>query len=225
MAMDQAATADARVDGGVWSRYTPTALRLYHVGGKFLLRVVWRCPLTRVLEHYDEHVSARHLDIGVADGYFLHKCRFPVEDPEITLMDPHPNMLAFASERLARYKPRTHQADILEPFGLPPASFDSVGMSFVLHCVPGTMLTKAVAFEHARSVLAPGGVVFGNTVLNEGVPHTPVSRLGMKLFNHRGEFCNYDDHLADLDAALGATFPEHRIDVEGSVALFSARAA
>jgi ubiquinone/menaquinone biosynthesis C-methylase UbiE len=69
--------------------------------------VLWRCSKARLIEHYDEHLSGRHLDIGVATGALLDAATFPVAAPEVTLMDLNPNSLAAASARIARYEPRT----------------------------------------------------------------------------------------------------------------------
>ena len=93
-------------------------------------------------------------------------------------MDLNPDALAVASARLARYKPSTHRASALEPFGLPANVFDSVGMSLLIHCLPGSLSSKAVIFDHARSVLARGGVVFGATLLNgaSGIRPSRVAR-------------------------------------------------
>jgi SAM-dependent methyltransferase len=203
--------------------YSRRNLRFYDIGLAFNCRVFWRCPRSRLVEFYDARVSGRHLDIGVADGWLLDACRFPVAEPALTLMDLNPDTLAVASKRLARYRPTTHQADALQPFGLPEDSFDSVGMSLLLHCLPGAMASKAAVFEHARSVLAPGGLIFGTTILNGGVDHTALSRRAMQAFNRKGHFSNLDDNLHDLDAALGRASSDHQITVVGTVALFSGR--
>jgi SAM-dependent methyltransferase len=203
--------------------YSRRNLRFYDIGLAFNCRVFWRCPRSRLVEFYDARVSGRHLDIGVATGWLLDACRSPVPEPAITLMDLNPDTLAVASERLARYGPTTHQANALEPFGLPENSFDSVGMSLLLHCLPGAIPSKAAIFEHARSVLAPGGLIFGATILNGGVRHTALSRRAMQAFNRRGHFSNLDDNLDDLDAALGRASSEHELRVIGTVALFSGR--
>jgi hypothetical protein len=138
-------------------------------------------------------------------------------------MDLNENSLEVAARRLARYAPTTHQANVLEPWGLQPDSYDSVGMVNVLHCVPGAMLAKTVAFEHARTALAPGGVLFGATVLGGGVEHTRLSRMALKGMNRRGVFSNLEDSLEDLDAGLGRVFDSHEVHVEGAAALFTAR--
>jgi methyltransferase family protein len=204
--------------------YTRSVLRMYdamvyRVNGPIL----WRCPTDRLVELYDDHVSACHLDIGVGTGYLMDHCRFPVEDPEIMLMDMNANSLEFTARRLRRYKPRTHQGNVLTAWDLPDQHFHSVAMCNVLHCAPGTMREKGIAFGHARSALAPGGTLFGSTVLGEGVKHTRRSRLAMKRFNKRGIFCNLDDHLDDLDAALARYFTSHEIEIHGVLAFFTAR--
>lgn len=228
MAEPQASSAatDLLVDHPAWpgaALYSRRKLRFYDVMLAFNDRVFWRCPRSRLVELYDKCVSARHLDIGVANGWLLDACRFPVAEPAITLMDLNPDALAVASARLARYRPSTHHASALEPFGLPANSFDSVGMSLLIHCLPGSVSSKAVVFEHARSVLAAGGVVFGATLLNGGVPHTALSRRAMAAANRRGYCSNLDDNIDDLDAALGRAYGEHELRVRGAVALFNAR--
>ena len=70
-------------------------------------RFIWRCPTQRLLDHYNGHVTANHLDAGVGTGYFLDKCRFPSPAPRIALLDLNQNTLDFASRRIARYKPET----------------------------------------------------------------------------------------------------------------------
>jgi SAM-dependent methyltransferase len=204
--------------------YTPHSLKVYDARVyRFTGPILWRCPKDRLLELYDADVSARHLDIGVATGCLLDECRFPVATPRITLMDLNESSLEVAAKRLARYQPTSHQANVLEPWGLQHGSYDSVGMVNVLHCVSGAMPVKTVAFEHARSALAPGGVLFGATVLGRGVEHTRLSRMALEGMNRRGVFCNLEDSLEDLDAGLGRVFDSHKIHVEGTVALFTAR--
>lgn len=186
--------------------------------------VLWRCPKSRIVAHYDANVSARHLDIGVGTGTLLDACRFPVAAPEITLMDLNPNSLAAASHRLARYSPRTHRANVLEDWHLEPGTYESVALTHILHCLPGTMAEKGVAFEHARRALAPGGTLFGATILAKDVHLSPLARAATGLSNRRGILHNWDDGPAELDAALASAFAERTVRVHGTVALFTARA-
>jgi len=203
--------------------YSRTFLKVYDAFVyRFTCPVLWRCPKDRFVDLYDAHASLRHLDIGVGTGTMLNECQFPSR-PEITLMDLNPNSLDAASRRIARYAPRTHHANVLEPWGLPDASFDSVGMCHLLHCLPGTMSDKTVVFEHAKAVLAPGGVLFGATIFGKGVPQTLMSRSALAAGNRHGMQSNLGDGPEELEAALSQAFPSHDLEVVGAVGLFSAR--
>jgi SAM-dependent methyltransferase len=185
--------------------------------------VLWRCSKARLVEHYDEHLSARHLDIGVATGALLDAATFPVPAPEVTLMDLNPNSLAAASTRIARYEPRTHQANVLEDWRLEPGTYESVAMTNLLHCLPGPMSAKGVVFEHAHRALAPGGTLFGVAILGKDVEMNPPARAMIALSNRRGILDNRADGPAELDAALAAVFPDREIRIHGLLALFTAR--
>jgi hypothetical protein len=184
--------------------------------------VLWRCRKARLVEHYDANVSARHLDIGVGTGTLLDACRFPTPAPEITLMDANPNSLAAASRRIARYAPHIHRANVLEDWRLEPGAYGSVAMTHLLHCLPGSMAEKGVAFERARRSLAAGGTFFGATILAKDVPLSPPARAFIDLNNRLGVLHNLGDGPAELDAALAAIFSDREIRLRGNVALFTA---
>jgi SAM-dependent methyltransferase len=184
---------------------------------------LWRCPLPRLVAHYDSHLSGRHLDVGVASGKVLDEATFPTAAPELTLMDLNPNSLRTAAARLARYRPRAHQANVLEDWGLPAESFDSIALTHILHCLPGTMPDKRPAFEEARRALAPGGTLFGATILGPAADHNRLGRTPIELNNRLGVMSNRDDTAEALDADLDRHFDSHELEVVGTVALFSAQ--
>jgi SAM-dependent methyltransferase len=201
--------------------YGPATLRAYDT---LIVRLsntlVWRCPAAAILAHYNRHVTGLHLDVGPGTGYYLDRCRIP-DPPRLTLLDPNPEVLRFAGQRLRRYRPAVHAADVLKPIGLPAGAFRSVGLSYVLHCLPGALPAKAVAFDHLLPLVEPGGVVFGTTILGRGVAHTRAGRALMRIYNGKGVFSNADDTLADLDRALAARFARHELSMIGAVALFA----
>lgn len=214
---------NARVEAGQ-AVYTPFTLWVYDwVVLGFSNQFLWRCPTKHLRALYQRNVSARHLDIGVGTGYFLDKARWPVEDPQITLLDLNPNSLAAAAARIARYAPHTVTANVLEP--LPSLQkFDSVGLNYLLHCLPGTITQKAVLFDHIRPALAPGAKVFGATILQGDSPRSMPAQMLMNFYNGKGIFSNAHDTFEDLEAALKARFENVSLDRRGAVALFEAQA-
>ncbi len=186
-------------------------------------RFVWKCPTRRLLEHYDAHVTANHLDVGVGTGYFMDKCRFPSAAPRIALMDLNPETLDFASRRIARHNPATYQRNVLEPFNIGVHGFDSVGVNYLFHCLPGSIQSKAVAFDHLKAHMNPGAVIFGSTLLSGGVPVGRLGRRLMSVYNAKGIFSNREDTLNGLERELAARFRTVSIETVGCAALFSAR--
>lgn len=187
-------------------------------------RFVWKCPTARLEAHYAQHLSANHLDVGVGTGYFLDRCRFPVEQPRVALMDLNPNSLDHAARRIARYQPQTWQRNVLEPIAFVDEPFDSVGINYLLHCLPGSIADKAVVFDHLRPLMKPGARLFGATLLQAGVPRSAAARALMALYNRQGIFANRADDLAGLRRELERRFSAVSVEVVGCAALFSAQA-
>ena len=204
--------------------YSPLVLRVYDwfVLG-FSNRLLWRCPTPHLRALYDRNVSARHIDIGVGTGYFLAKAKWPVADPAITLVDLNPNSLKAATKRIGRFAHRTLLANALAP--LPPLGpFDSAGLCYLLHCLPGDMERKSVVFDHIRPALAPGARIFGATILQGDAPRSWSAQRLMNIYNKNGIFSNARDTRAALEAALRTRFADVNIETRGAVALFEARA-
>jgi hypothetical protein len=203
--------------------YTKPALALYDlfVLG-FCSRFVWRCPTRRMLEFYNTHISANHLDCGVGTGYFLDHCTLPA-NARIELFDLNRNSLYWTARRTSRYRPKAHRGNVLKPFNLDVPPFDSIGMNYLLHCLPGDLRSKSVVFDHAAEYLNPGGVLFGCTLLQGGVERGIAAQWLMKLYNAKGIFCNADDDLAGLKQVLMARFSRSAVEVAGCAALFWAR--
>ena len=69
-----------------------------------------------------------------------------------------------------RYSPTCHVANIFEPLELlDGGKFDSIGLNYVLHCLPGTMRDKLLAVRQLAELLTPGGVLFGATLLHDAL--------------------------------------------------------
>ncbi len=137
------------------SEYTPFFLRIYDplVLGVFT-RFIWRCATSRMVEPYRRFARPGHLDVGPGTGYFLERAGLPDDSP-VTLLDPNPNVLAYASRRLPRLKSSTVEADVCKPLPL-EGPFDSAAMNGVIHCLPGPLSDKAAAVANVAAVLGPG---------------------------------------------------------------------
>lgn len=186
-------------------------------------RFCWECPAHRLEAHYNRYVSANHLDVGVGTGYFLDRCHFPSPSPRVALMDLNPGTLEFTSQRISRYRPERYVRNVLEPVEMDAPKFDSIGINYLLHCLPGTIETKGAVFDHMKSLMNPGAVLFGSTLLQSGVRRNGLARRLMNLYNKKGIFSNRQDDLDGLTLALNQRFGSVSVELIGCAALFSAR--
>jgi len=203
--------------------YTPKMLAIYDVLVLGLSnRWIWKCPTPRLLAHYDRHISGNHLDVGVGTGYFLDRCHFPTPTPRIALMDLNRDALRFSARRIARYQPEIYVRNVLETIDFDGAKFDSLGVNYLLHCLPGDMATKARAFDFLSPLMNPGAVVFGSTLLQDGVERSFAAQRLMAFYNSKGVFSNTQDDLATLTRELEKRFDAVSVETVGCAALFVA---
>ncbi len=179
----------------------------------FFCRFIWRCPSHHILAMYNQHVSANHLDIGVGTGYFLDHCKFPGTNPRLGLMDLNPNTLEVAGKRLSRYTPEIYHVNVLKPIEIRAQSFDSVGLTHLLRCLPRTIKEKGVVFKYINKLLNPGGIVFGSTLLYKGVNRNMLATFFMNLDNSKGIMTNKEDDLESLKQMLSQYFSESSVDM------------
>jgi hypothetical protein len=185
--------------------------------------LIWRCPTSRLRQLYRANLSSNHLEVGVGTGYFLDRCPFPAASPRLVLLDLNPHCLAATAARIRRYHPQVIQANVLEPPPPLEQPFDSVGINYVLHCLPGNLKDKACVFDHLMPWLNPQAVVFGSTLLSQGIQRGFLAQRLMEFYNARGVFHNRQDSLTDLHEILDARFTSVTVKAVGCVALFVAR--
>jgi len=218
----KAITTDTNLGAAVYSQSLLHIYDFYVLGLSNIF--FWKCPTKLILEFYNRHVSDKHLDIGVGTGYFLDNCKFPHPHPLITLVDLNPNSLEFTARRINRYKPKLFIANVFQPLPLEPTSFNSIGINYLLHCLPGNnILSKEIVFENLKILLKDDGVIFGTTILGQGVSHNFLGRRVMRAYNARGIFGNINDSYEDLEEILKKQFRAYEIRVVGCVAFFVGR--
>jgi len=100
--------------------------------------------------------------------------------------------------------------------------FDSIGLNYLLHCVPGDIQPKSIIFKHLKALMKPDGVIFGSTILGKGVNSSLLARCMIRFLEPSGIINNSNDDIDGLKEGLSKHFRQVKIEVVGSVALFSA---
>ena len=121
------------------------------------------------------------------------------------------------------HTPETYLRNVLEPVSIDAANFDSVGINYLLHCLPGTIAAKTVALDHLKALMNPNAVLFGSTLLQGGVSRNWLARPLMAFYNRKGIFSNRHDDLDGLKQALKQRFHDVSVEIVGCAALFSGR--
>lgn len=189
---------------------------------RFITPRIWRCPTTHLMDNYVENVSDNHLEIGVGSGYFLKRTVCPDFLRRLVLLDLNRRCLSKSAARLKSCTPQIRHHNILAPLELAGPKFTSVGMNYVLHCIPGGFWSNQRIFHHVRSLLEVGGVFFGATLIEQPMQKGISSWLLMKLLNAVGIFNNTLHTVAELRSALESSFREVEVSIVGSAAVFRA---
>ena len=203
--------------------YTPTMLKMYNLWVLDISNTwIWRCPKRIQLEQFNQYITENHLDIGVGTGYYLKQCQWPSQT-QLSLMDLNPTCLKVAKNLLQDLTPNVYQHDIFKFKKSLFAQFNSISMNYLLHCLPGNMVTKSDAIATATSMLIPGGVLFGATILADANLHTRTSQRLCTFYNKKGIFSNQDDTLEALKRTLTSHLTDIEVSVVGCVALFKGK--
>jgi 2-polyprenyl-3-methyl-5-hydroxy-6-metoxy-1,4-benzoquinol methylase len=192
---------------------------LYGVISKF----AWGVSIARLDEHYRRYLSDNHLEVGVGTGFLLNRAPFVSPRPRVGLMDLSQACLDKTRRLVAAYGPICYRQNLLEPIAQPIPPFDSIALNYVMHCVPGSFAEKGIAFAHLAPLLKPGGVLFGSTVLSQGVRKNWLARPFMWLMNALGVFDNRRDNAEELEAALRQHFQIEHFEIVGVTAMFAVR--
>lgn len=190
----------------------------------FISKYAWGVSIQRLDAHYRKYVTSNHLEVGVGTGYLLNRIEFPKSMPRLVLMDLSVACLEKTKHTVSRYAPEIYVQNLLEPLRHNIPAFDSIGISYVLHCVPGDIHHKCQGLLHLKPLLKQDGILFGTTVLSKGVSKNILARSAMWLFNVIGVFNNREDSATDLERFLRTHFQILEFEIVGVTAFFSVKA-
>ena len=204
--------------------FNKTSLFIYDILlYRFISKYAWGSSIQRLDAHYRKYVTPNHLEVGVGTGFLLNRAVLQSARPRVALMDLSRECLEKTRRKVARYAPDTYIQDLLEPIQYKMDKFDSIGINYVMHCVPGSFREKGVVFAHLQEHLGENGTLFGTTVLSEDVDKNALAKPFMWLMNALGVFNNRRDNARDLRECLESTFGVIEFDVVGVTAFFAVR--
>ena len=144
---------------------------------------VWKCPQKHIINNYRRNINENHLEIGPGTGYFLSKENLDVNLNKLTLIDVNSEILDYSRNKLqSQYSDINILCHDLFTCEIPDSVvFNSVGINYVLHCVPGNLQTK---LDKLISNLGDNKYnLFGASVICDPLHMNPIAEYELMFLN------------------------------------------
>ena len=195
-----------------------------HIVNRINCLYAWKCSENYIINHYRSNISSYHLEIGPGTGYFLkrHNLRKNLSIQQLTLLDINENILDYSKKHLKNdydHDIQTLHYDIFSKKIPEHIKFNSVGINYVLHCIPGNL-------QHNIDILINnlgnnGYNLFGATVICDPLYMNPIAEYELMLLNSLGIFNNRNDTYDQFNEYLINNNIRHNIVKRGYVTIFN----
>ena len=100
-------------------------------------KYVWKCDQRYIKKLYANNITNKHLEIGPGTGYFIKKYQFN----NLHLVDINQDILDNSKKNLSNscQNIKIHNQNIFENNNKINEDITSIGLSYVLHCVPNNL--------------------------------------------------------------------------------------
>ena len=104
---------------------------------KINCKYVWKCDQRYIKKLYANNITNNHLEIGPGTGYFIKKYHFN----SLHLLDINQDILTNSKKNLNNncQNIKIHNKNIFESNNKINEDITSIGLSYVLHCVPNNL--------------------------------------------------------------------------------------
>lgn len=181
----------------------------------------FRCPSKLIINFYLDNISKNHLEVGAGTGFLLKKCSDAGKIQDLSLLDLSENCLESTQKNIKPIEATIYKANILEPLPLQNRKFKSIGLNFVLHCVPGDFKSKGMALLNLGNHLTDDASIFGSTAIYD-TKQNFMAKVVMDAYNRSGIFNNIQDKKDELEELLHSGFNDVSIKQVGNVLFFKA---
>eukprot|EP01084_Bolivina_argentea_P176682 305698_1 len=201
-------------------------------------------PRAKQLSFYKKHMSKsiNHLEIGCASMYLPTNASNDRTNTNYYLFDIENTPLVAArkkmvSDGIPNKNIHTIRGNALEidRTAMPNITFDTIGISLVLHCIPGSFKeTLPLIINGLSNNMDENTILFGTTVCN---PSLDPEFMDLNTFHHyfmlkylqwlqkHKVLNNQNQKHSDLDEIFGQYFQEYNVDKNGYVSTFDAKSA
>ena len=157
-------------------------------------KYVWKCDQRYIKKLYANNITNKHLEIGPGTGYFIKKYQFN----NLHLVDINQDILNNSKKNLTNncQNIKIHNQNIFENNNKINEDITSIGMSYVLHCVPNNLdrsIDKLVENVQTDNQIT----IFGSTVIPNKKDLMAMTEI--YTLNTLGIFNNINHNKEQLD--------------------------
>tara|TARA_B100000161_G_C33521009_1_gene401099 strand:+ start:47 stop:673 length:627 start_codon:yes stop_codon:yes gene_type:complete len=177
----------------------------------------WRCHKSNIFENYKNNIKKNHLEIGPGTGYFL-KNNYQIN--KLYIMDINDDTLSFTKKNLdSVYNIESINHNIFSD-KLKIKDLNSVGLNYVLHCVPGRLEDNV---DNLINNLESNNKInfFGATVVSDKNLQNTLSSVELFFLNKYNIFNNELDTSENLINYLKYNQIKFHKKIVGNVLIFS----
>ena len=182
---------------------------------------VWKCSRKHIINNYNSNINYNHLEIGPGTGMFLKKENLNVNLNKLTLVDINNKILNHSRHNLdSEHSNINSLVYDLFSYEIPSnIEFNSVGINYVLHCVPGNLQTK---LDKLIGNLGNNKYnLFGASVICDPLHMNPIAEYELMFLNAVGIFYNNNDTYEELNEYLNNKNYNFSLKKQGYVAIFN----
>jgi phospholipid N-methyltransferase len=189
---------------------------------KINCKYVWKCDQRYIIDNYKKNIKNNHLEIGPGTGYFLKNIK-NTKNTNLFLLDINNDTLKFSAKNLqGRFNNinsfnRNIFEDTIVSKTLP--KINSVGVNYVLHCVPGNLEDKIQSL--INNIGQSNINYFGASVVSNKELSTFVAKIELYFLNKFGIFNNKNDNYLNLVKYFEKNNIKYEIKIKGNVVIFN----
>ena len=176
-------------------------------------KYVWKCNQNIIKDLYKNNLSKNHIEIGPGTGYFLKQNQFD----NLYLLDINNDILNDSFKNLKNNSKKIVKINkniFSRNNQIKINNVNSIGLSYVLHCVPNTLDTSLNYL--VNNLNKKDVTLFGSTVIPTNASFLASSEL--YFLNKLGIFNNFNHNVKQLKN-FSKNY-DHEINVVGNVLVF-----
>lgn len=184
-------------------------------------KYAWRCHKKNIFENYKKNIGNNHLEIGPGTGYFLKNFNYKIDN--LYLMDINNDTLNYSYRNLINNYKNVEivNHNIFAVDSKYVNNIDSVGMNYVLHCVPGKLENKIDIMLQNLKDDKKEKTFFGATVLFDKSLQSNLSNFELFFLNKYGIFNNNLDTSENLINYFEKNRLKYSYKIVGNVIIFN----